>query len=84
MKVSRRWYKDLKGEDVDKLIEQIQNSRYILSVLSKILTEKLEDNRIQQEAKNNYESPSWSEQQADYIGSQRTLRDIINLLNFEE
>lgn len=84
MKVSRQWYKDLKAQDKDKLIEQIQNSRYILSVLSDLLVEKLEENRKSQEAKSNYESPAWSEQQADFIGSQRTLRDIINLLNFEE
>lgn len=85
MKVSRQWYKDCKSqEDKDKRIERVISSHYVLKVLSKILEDKLESNRQLQESKSNYESPAWSEQQADFIGSQRALRDIIDLLNIEE
>lgn len=81
-KMSLAYVQDLKeAKDVDNLYQQYNQSREVLLKLRKILIGKIETNREKQLSAGSYELPAWSEMQADSIGYQRALNEVIkNLL----
>lgn len=49
--------------------------------LTELLNEKIETARRGRVAANNYDSPSWAYQQADSIGYERAINEIISLIS---
>ena len=48
--------------------------------LTKVLEKKYQANAAAQEKSSNYDSPSWAVRQADYIGTQRAIKDIQSII----
>lgn len=78
---SVRWTKHLKDTEVKaKFVERLYGYTDVLDILRNILKEDLEASRREMLDNENYSLPSWSEFQADNIGTQRTLTKIIDLI----
>jgi hypothetical protein len=52
-----------------------------LSLINKYLNEQIELVERQSLDRENYNCPSWSQLQADLIGTKRTLRKVIRYIN---
>lgn len=48
--------------------------------LASIVKEKIDSNNIERISKNSYDNPSWAYIQADAVGYERALKEIISLL----
>jgi hypothetical protein len=74
------WTKGL-TEEASKLIKQDYiAAQYLRKRLSELLSEQSDNHRKQLNSKVNYDSPSWAYLQADSVGYQRALEEVINLI----
>lgn len=71
----------LKGEEKDEIVSSFLASARLRERLIYVLTNKLESDRREVRSKNTYESPSWGYVQADFIGYERAISELISLLS---
>jgi len=80
-KISLAYIKGLPEDDKKKMYDEYLYSRGVLLKLREILVGKSQASLKKQRAEVSYESPAWSEKQADGNGYQRAIEEIItNLL----
>lgn len=73
------WTKHIRDEEQkNNFISTILASTAMQERLIELLEEKLENSSKENEV--DYESPSWAYKQADKLGYQRALREIINII----
>lgn len=58
-------------------------SSLLRSRLSALLSEKVEAKRTKKTSESEYDSPSWALKQADAVGYERALNEVISLLRDE-
>lgn len=76
------WTKDLKTQELkDEFKASFVASAKVRQRLSAILAEKLKTNDTKRRSEEGYDSPSWSLKQADSIGYERAIEEIISILN---
>lgn len=75
-----RWLKGFKGEAKTKRIAEIKSYQNAFDSLAEVL----EGFIVVDPSVKDYESPSWAYKRADIDGSNRTIRQIIKLLNNKE
>ena len=73
--------KGLEPEYVLEIKGAFKASLPVRKRLQDILESKVQEHFKAQYAKDNYDSPSWSQQQADSMGYVRALREVISLLD---
>lgn len=74
------WLKGL-DKDAEKEMRMAFTSSLILRQrLARILLEKEELARNNNRKSENYECPNWAYKQADLLGYERALREILNLI----
>lgn len=78
MKVS--WLNGLSEEQKAEMKKEFVSSVALRRRLSVLTNEKIETSRTAARQKNLYDSPSWALLQADNIGYERALFEIISLL----
>lgn len=66
-------------EKIEILEDSFQASTSFLKELKALLESRIENKIKESENSTNYETPSWSEYQADSIGYRRAIREILNL-----
>lgn len=59
---------------------EAQRAKRYFDKLIKVLKKDLESSIRSSSSVENYKLPAWSEYQADQLGSQRTLRKVIDLI----
>lgn len=75
------WLKDCKTkEDKEKVKQAILSSQESLSRLQKILEPMLRETPPQAD----YDSPSWAYKQADRIGYNRALNQVLDIINLDK
>jgi hypothetical protein len=75
------WFKSCKTkEDKDALRQSIISNRASLEALEGILESMLKE----APATDDYESPSWAYKQADRIGYNRALNQVLDLINLDK
>jgi hypothetical protein len=77
------WSSHLPKEEQEEFKKYLLNSDALLNRLSDIIKQKIkaaEDARL---SKDGYESPGWSERQADTIGYLRFGKEIQDLINLK-
>jgi len=80
-KISLSYVSDLKtDQDRERFNQEYNHARGVLLKLRKLLIEKQEISRSNQLKADNYALPAWSEKQADSIGYQRALNEVIKHL----
>lgn len=75
------WFKECKTkEDKDKVRQLILSNRESLERLKEILGPMLKDTPPTAD----YDSPSWAYKQADRIGYNRALNQVLDLINLDK
>ncbi len=76
-----QWFKECKTkEDKDKVKQTILSNRESLDRLKEILEPMLKDTPPTAD----YDSPSWAYKQADRIGFNRALNQVLELINLDK
>jgi hypothetical protein len=73
--------KGLKKDQAAEIEQDFKAAVYLRERLSAILEEKVDALRRDIRQKTTYESPSWAYVQADYIGYERAIYEVISLLS---
>lgn len=71
----------LKGQQLDDVKQEFASSPHLRQRLNEVLEAKIESQRTFATSKERYDSPSWAMIQADSIGYERALREVISLLS---
>jgi hypothetical protein len=72
-----------KGLDVEKTKElkvEFASSTFLRERLRQLLDEKIQTNRTATTSKDAYGNPNWAYLQADAVGYERALKEVISLL----
>ena len=75
------WTKGLDKESADEIRQVYSGSARFRAKLVELLTEKANSRRAGALSEESYVSPNWAYQQADAIGSERALKEIISLIS---
>lgn len=78
--MKQSWVVGLKPEHKEEMKREFVSSALLRARLTNLLANKIEESRTATRAKSNYENPAWAYQQADQIGFERALSEIISLL----
>lgn len=70
--------------DRDALTQRFVSSEDILVIIKEVLQSKLQSDITARRSISSYSFPAWSEYQADGVGYQRALTEVIDLLTFRE
>lgn len=73
--------KGLTKEQAVEIESDFKASAFFRERLSAILEDKVDALRKEVRQKNSYESPSWAYVQADYIGFERAMFEVISLIS---
>jgi hypothetical protein len=72
------------ASDREALNQRFVAQEALLEIVKAAIVSKLESDVNSRRSINNYSFPAWSEYQADGIGYQRALNEVIELLTFRE
>jgi hypothetical protein len=75
--------KGLSKDKAEEITQDFKASAFLRERLTAILEEKIDALRREVRQKNSYESPSWAYVQADYIGYERAIYEVISLISSE-
>lgn len=78
--MNSEWSRGLTDEQKKELKQQIKESKLVLTRLSEVLQNKLDQSIIASAKSTAFDMPAWSERQAYQLGAQEQLRSIINLI----
>lgn len=73
--------KGLSKDKAEELEADFKASAFLRERLSAILEDKVDALRREVRQKTKYESPSWAYVQADYIGYERAIYELISLIS---
>lgn len=73
----------LTKEQTDEITGEFKHSSLLRERLIEMLRQKNESNKALVRAKNLYDSPSWAYVQADSIGYERAVYELISLISSE-
>lgn len=73
--------KGLSKEQAAEIEQDFKAAAFLRERLTTILEEKVDALRRDNRQKSSYESPSWAYVQADYIGYERAIYEVISLLS---
>lgn len=82
MKVS--WTKGLTKEKREEVEEAFSRGALLRRRLKELLEDKIEDERKKVRSEILYDNPNWAYRQADAVGYERALNDIISLIYEKE
>ena len=78
------WFKyDCKQEDRDERRQLVLSAKPTLEILRKIIQERLNGKHDERRSRKNYDSPNWALIQADLLGAERELEELLDLLTIE-
>lgn len=75
------WTSGLNKEKATEMRREFVSSSLLRERLSKILSDKIETKRRIARSNDQYENAAWAYQQADSIGYERALNEIISLIS---
>lgn len=78
--MDRRWTVGLDDQNTSDIRQLYKESSILRKRLQKMLTDLIEEKRKGQVLATHYDSPNWAYLQADRIGYERALRDVIDLI----
>jgi hypothetical protein len=74
------WVKGLNEEKKKEVEREFNESAFFRKLLSELLQEKLKTKHNESRSKESYESPNWVYFQADCIGYERAITEILSLI----
>lgn len=83
-KLKVEWYRGSADEDEKKeRKETVLSGEPVLKLLRNILKARLKEVTEDRKKRKLYDSPNWALVQADLIGAERTLEELVDLLTIE-
>lgn len=76
-----RWTAGLEEQLSKDIVQNYKESAVMRRRFKKILEDLIDENRNTQSSKLSYDNPNWPYFQADRMGYERALRDIIGYIN---
>lgn len=80
MAFNTKWFKGLPKEQQADMKKQLVESKAVLSRLSLMLNNELEESYKSMAKEDNFTLPAWSEHQAYLLGEQAALRKFIKMI----
>ena len=80
--MNKKWLEGIKDADKERHIQDLHQSKRTRNKLNKILKKKLESNQQAARSVAAYTEENWAYRQADRIGYERALAEIIKLIDF--
>lgn len=74
------WLEGLRADDKDKMKDAFKSSLFLRTKLASILNKKTDAERKSLITKSSYDNPNWALIQADSVGYQRAMQEVINLV----
>ena len=74
------WTSGLTPEQKKEMTSAFTSAGFLRERLSGILEDKIETNRTASISKTSYDNPNWAYLQADAVGYERAMKEIISLL----
>jgi hypothetical protein len=84
MKISNTWKAGLPPNEVEELEMKLKGAEVIFKRLTYLFDQKKKDAVRTQLLQANYESPSWAHKQADSIGYQRAITELLSLIKQDD
>lgn len=82
--MNTRWLKAYKESERAAAKQQIKNAKLVLEQLAVLVQEDLDQSIKEMSSRKHFESFSWEDKMAHYLGEQTALRSIISLIDIEE
>ena len=79
--MKKTWIVNVNKELAEEIRGNFKSSALIRERLTAILNERITSKRNEVMAKTSYESPSWAFYQADALGYERALNEVISLIS---
>ncbi|HET8689238.1 MAG TPA: hypothetical protein VFM18_21715 [Methanosarcina sp.] len=74
------WTKGLTGQDKEEMQSLFHSSARLRSRIKLMIEEKINASRTKSVSEDAYDTPNWALKQADAIGYERALKEIISLM----
>ncbi len=75
------WYKGMTDREKEEIISSFNASGRLRSRMKEILEEKLISMYAKRREETSYECPNWAFKQADYVGYERAMHEILSLID---
>lgn len=79
--MKKTWIVNVNQELAEEIRGNFKSSALVRERLTAILNERIASKRNEVTAKTSYESPSWAFYQADALGYERALNEVISLIS---
>lgn len=76
-----RWTNGLDEQNTKDIKQLYKESLRIRQRLNQMLVDIIEEKRKGQTLESHYDSPNWAYHQADRVGYERAIRDVIELIS---
>ena len=74
------WYAGVTAQRKEEIVADFKSATGLRIRLEELLIAKINDSRKANNAKEAYNNPNWALRQADFIGYERALNEVITLL----
>lgn len=75
------WVKGLNEQEKEEMRASFVSSANVRKRLTELLEDKIETKRKANVSEERYESPGWAYLQADAVGYERAMREIISIIS---
>lgn len=75
------WVKGLNEQEKEEMRSSFVSSANVRKRLTELLEDKIETKRKSNVSEERYESPGWAYLQADAVGYERAMREIISIIS---
>lgn len=82
-RVKSSWFNGLDERKAGEVKASLLASEVVMKRLKVMLEKRIEESYQAQRSNSNYNDPNWPLKQADYIGTQRTLKEILDLIDLD-
>ena len=82
--MNTRWLKAYKESERAAVKQQVKNAKLVLEQLAVLVQEDSDQSIKEMSSRKHFESNSWEDKMAHYLGEQTALRSIISLIDIEE
>ena len=83
-KAKSSWFAGLDKQKAGEVKASLYASEVVMKRLRHIVERRIEASYQAQRSETNYNDPNWALKQADYIGHQRALKEILDLIDVFE
>ena len=80
-KAKSSWFAGLDERKAGEVKASLYASEVVMKRLRQMLEKRIEASYQAQRSETNYNDPNWSLKQADYIGSQRAMKEVLDLID---